>query len=72
MTPNGARLLLDAFQAASHIRNFSVGCSFEDYLTPLGRRTAAGNRWRVAEQGTLGCLRDSRNHPQPDEMDRAA
>jgi len=40
MTPNGARLLLDAFQAASHIRTFSVGRGFQDYLTDICLRLA--------------------------------
>lgn len=40
MTPNGAGLLLDAFQAASHIRTFSVGRTFEDYLTEVYLRSA--------------------------------
>lgn len=33
MSPRQAQLLLDSFQAASHIRSFTVGRSFEDNLT---------------------------------------
>lgn len=47
MTPNGARLLLDAFQAASHIRTFSVGRSFEDYLTDIYLRSAVERQLEI-------------------------
>jgi uncharacterized protein with HEPN domain len=40
MTPQLAKLLLDAFQAAAHVRTFSVGRTLQDYLTDVFLRSA--------------------------------
>ncbi len=49
MTPNGARLLLDVdeFRAASHIRTFSVGRPFEDYLTDIYLRSVVERQLEI-------------------------
>lgn len=40
MTPQTAKLLLDAFQAASHVRSFSVGRTSEEYMSDIFLRSA--------------------------------
>lgn len=47
MTPKQAKLLLDAFQAASHVRTFSVGRTFEDYLTDVYLRSAVERQLEI-------------------------
>lgn len=51
MSPRQAQLLLDAFQtavqAASHIRSFTVGRSFEDYLTDVYLRSAVERQLEI-------------------------
>ncbi len=68
MTPRQAKLLLDAFQAASHIRAFSVGRTFEDYLSDIYLRSAverqleivgeALNKARLDETATAESIRN--------------
>lgn len=40
MTPQTAKLLLDAFQAASHVRSFSVGRTSDEYMVDVFLRSA--------------------------------
>lgn len=49
MTPKQAKLLLhvDEFQAASRIRTFSVGRTFEDYLTDVYLRSAVERQLEI-------------------------
>jgi uncharacterized protein with HEPN domain len=47
MTPRQAQALLDAFQAASHLRSFSVGHTFEDYLSDAYFRSAIERQLEV-------------------------
>lgn len=64
MTPNGARLLLDAFQAASHIRTFSVGRSFEDYLTDVYLRSAIERQLEIVNEALNKARSDASATPK--------
>jgi len=63
MTPNGARLLLDAFQAASHIRTFSVGRSFQDYLTDIYLRSAIERQLEIVGEALNKARADASVNP---------
>jgi hypothetical protein len=56
MTPKQAKLLLDVdeFQAASHVRTFSVGRTLEDYLTDVYLRWATASAREVPASARIG------------------
>lgn len=63
MTPNGAKLLLDAFQAASNIRTFSVGRTFEDYLADVYLRSAVERQLEIVGESLNRVRLDASDGP---------
>ncbi len=64
MMPNGARLLLDAFQVAPRINTCSVGRSFEDYLTDVYLRSAIERQLEIVTEALNKARSDASATPE--------